>query len=389
MYIARFDWDVDEQRNIFLSPEALPLEFVNVDHDELNLQIMRFDAAVDSFISNHRVFLDWKYRPQKRYFDTLVQTMQVQFNDGNNEFFNRYKLYTLAGMKYAMKFATRKQMAAHFIDGQPVRYHDENYMRLFFDIYANSISKGMARVPKHRLVAWVNATDERRMIDSVGLNPLMRNEQVRELAVLQALKEAYHDKDYDPQKVFMMVNTIGANSKFAEHRQIADHMKKQMRALKKGTEVPPMELPDIDHQLVNLQEMRGKWIYLSFVRVGDPNSLREIETIAHFHDSICARNKNVEFVSVACDREFQKMHHLLRNNRRGHRYNWTWLHFDGNYRLLEHFGVVSFPTFILINPEGNFHYSVTPSPATGILMNGPWEIKNEPADVSRPFFEHQ
>ena len=59
------------------------------------------------------------------------------------------------------------------------------------------------------------------------------------------------------------------------------------------------------------------------------------------------------------------MYHFLKNNKRGHRYNWTWLHFDGNYKLLERYGVVSYPTFLLINPDGQLQYSVTPPPASG------------------------
>ena len=67
------------------------------------------------------------------------------------------------------------------------------------------------------------------------------------------------------------------------------------------------------------------------------------------------------------------MYHLLRNSRRGAHYNWTWLHFDGDYRLLEQYGVVSYPTFVLINPQGEKVYDATPTPASGFLMHGPWE----------------
>ena len=89
---------------------------------------------------------------------------------------------------------------------------------------------------------------------------------------------------------------------------------------------------------------------------------------------------------MCCDREPQKMYHFLKNTKRGQRYNWTWLHFNGNYRLLERYGVVSYPHFILINPEGQLQYTVTPPPASGILLHGPWQPKPQHADDDQPFF---
>jgi len=104
------------------------------------------------------------------------------------------------------------------------------------------------------------------------------------------------------------------------------------------------------------------------VRVNEAASQAEIETMAHFRDSVYARNPNVVFVGISCDREFQKMYHFLKNSRKGHRYNWTWLHYDGDYRLLEHYGVVSYPTFVLLRPDGKPQYELTPTPASGFLL---------------------
>ena len=392
VYIPQFDWDIDERQNIFLSPVALPLEFIGVGADELNLRISRFDEAVDSIIAANRVWLDVRYHPQKRYFDTLVSELtrlgikRVEASDPAATFYDRYVEYSLAEMRLAMHFDSRKRLIARYVDNQPVRYYDEPYMNLFFALYAGSISKGTARIPQSRLVSWVEHGNIDRYLDSIGLDPLLKNEQVRELAVLEALKESYYDRNYNPDRVRDMVRLLGSRTRFKEHRVIADHLVTLFGQRHKGGEVPEFRLPDVDRNMVSLDDMKGKWVYLSFVRVGDPNSLSEIETLAWFRDSVYARNPDVVFVSVSCDREFQKMYHFLKNNRRGKRYNWTWLHFDGNYKLLEHYGVVSYPTFLLINPEGRLHYTVTPSPASGLLLHGPWEKKPEVEEDSRPFY---
>jgi len=391
VYLPDFDWNIDEQRNIHLAPVALPLEFIGVGEDELNLRLARFDAVVDSFISVNRVWFDRKYKPNKRYLDSLYAELKrcgiaPKPLDANGvTFYDRYAEYAMGELKLAMRFHSRGKLINQYIADQPIRYYDEPYMRLFFALYANCISQGTRRVPQWRLSAWIDEGNYDRYMDSIGLDPLLRNERIRELAVIEALKESYYDRNYNKEKVKNMVATLAERTRFDEHRTLANNLLETLKRGETGNEMPDFVLPDVDRNLVDLEELRGKWIYLSFVRVDDPNSLKEIETMAFFRDSVYAKNPDVEFVTVACDREFQKMYHLLKNSRRGAKYNWTWLHFDGNYKLLEHYEVVSYPTFILLDPEGKSYYSVTPPPASGILLKGPW-VKEEEKQEKGPLF---
>lgn len=385
VYIPRFDWDVDEKKNVFLDPEVLPLEFVNMPSDDLNALITRFDAAVADYIDGHKVFFDPRFRPQRRYFDSLEVAVNKAVPNTNNEFFNRYKRYHLAELRYTMRFESRRHTVEKYIQGQPVMYYDDNYMSLFTTVFANSVAKGMRKISATRLGQLVSSLKVDQFLDSLGTDSLLHNEQVRELVALQALQEAYYlPRYYESDKVVRMIDMIGAKSKFSDHRTLAQHLAAGLRAKEKGVEVASFTLPDVDKQMVSLEAMKGKWVYLSFVRVGDPNCIGEVETMAHFKDSIYAKNSNVEFVTICCDREFQKMYHFLKNTKKGKRYNWTWLHFNGNYKLLEQYQVVSYPSFILINPDGQMQYTVTPSPASGFLLNAPWQPKKEVEE--KPFF---
>lgn len=382
VYIRRFDWDIDEQCNVFLQPEVLPVEFLNVPSDELNVSIGRMEELIDSYVEENRVHFDYKFKPNANYFDTLSQLVEKAVPDGENSFLNRYKRYRLAEMRYDLRFASRKKMFDTYVSGQQIMYYDDNFMSFFFTLFQNSVSSGSKHILKSDMVRWVNAGDVNTMLDSLGLDPLLRNEQVRELVALQALKEAYDISGYDRDAVVRMVELVGGKSKFPEHVKLANNLVSNFKQMEVGSSVPVFELPDVDKNYVSLDDFKGKWIYLSFVRVGDPNSLREIETLAHFKDSVYAKSENVVFVTVACDREFQKMYHFLKNNKKGNVYNWTWLHFNGNFKLLEQFEVVAYPTFLLINPDGKLQYSVTPTPASGFLLSPPW-LPNVDKEVQR------
>ena len=184
-----------------------------------------------------------------------------------------------------------------------------------------------------------------------------------------------------------MIQRIAQQTKFPEHKIIAQDIIYGLpnninQSEEANTHNLDFTLPDVDKQQFSLNSLNGKWIYIAFVRTSDPNSISELETMAHFKDKVYSQNSDVAFVTIDCDREFQKMYHFLKNNKRGNRFPWTWLHFDGNYDLLRHFQITSYPWFVLINPQGHIHYSITPSPSTGFLINAPWQHTQQEESTS-------
>lgn len=387
LYIRRFDWNIDETKNVFLSPEALPLEFVNLPKNDLNALIDHFDIVVASFIKKNIYHLDQRFKPQKQYFDSLMLLVEKTCPDTENDYFNRYKRYTLAELKFKLHFDSRKNLVNEHIKNQPVLYYDENYMALFNTLYSDFVSKGLKQVKVSRMAHWIYNLDLDTYIDSIGTDPLLRNEQIRELAALIALKESFYDqKHYDPEMSAKMIQRLADRTKFPEHKKLAANMLSTMQRTKAGSQVLNFTLPDVDKNMVSLADFKGKWVYLSFIRVNDPNSQGEVETMAHFRDSIYARTSNVEFVTIVCDREFQKMYHFLKNNKHHNRYNWTWLHFNGDFDLLRNFRVVSYPTFVLINPDGKLQNDLAPAPSTGYLLHPDWQAKKTVEDTESNYF---
>ncbi len=371
--IPSFDWKQDETTNVFLSPVTLPVLFTALPDDDPNAEISRLDAAVNRYIVDNRVHFDERFRPNKVYFDTLLMVADKVCPDGDNDFVNRYKRYTLAQLRLDLKMASRMQIYNTYLRNQPVLCYDENYMGLFTALYRHSISKGSRRIAQSSVARWVNNQDYRTFIDSLGVEPLLRHEQIRELAALQALQEMlYQPHTYRQEDVLAMIKYLRDHTKFADHRPLAQNVLDGFSPLQEGEAVPVFTLPDVDKNLVSLADLKGNWIYLSFMRVGDNSCLDEIETLAFFKDTVYAQHADVRFVSVSCDREFQKMYHFLKNSRRGDHYDWTWLHFAGDYELLERYRVVNYPTFVLIDPEGNIVNEYAPAPSSGFLLHAPW-----------------
>lgn len=381
--IPNFNWNTDEQKNIHLDRVPLPVEFSELPSNDINLLIDDFHTIIDTFIVRNRVHFDYKFHPDKRYFDTLVALLGDMSADGDGgDFLARYKRYYLARLKYDLRFESRARTFNKEIAGQPILYYDESYMSLFCDLFGDYISHGNKLLSQRQICRWVENLDVNTYLDSLGVDPLLRNEQVRELAFLVAMNESYYDfRNYDRQSVCKTLMRFANTTKFPEHKQLAETLLQAYAGEEGGQQMPRFVLPDADGQLVDLNSYRGEWIYIAFVRCTDPNSIGELETMSHFIDSVYKKSDSIEFITIDCCRDRDKMNEFLAG-KRGKKYSWTWLHFDGRYDLLRQFDVYSYPWFVLIDPDGRIHYHVTPAPSTGFLITPPWQrAKTEPKKV--------
>lgn len=369
--IHEFKWNIDEEMNVYQNPVALPVEFVGLNSDDLNYQISAFDSVESELILKYRMFLDFRFKKDTKRIDTMLTALNNVWNDSENVFFESYKKHKIAELQYLFKLVSPKKIAEEYFKGQPIQYDDEGYTSLFNSYFSDYISRGTKQLPIETLSRWVDEKDLFKYLDSIGIDPMLQHEQLRELVALKALQESYYNDCYNPEMVVEMLKRFENESKFSQHRVIARNILNTFDEVAKEIELPDFRLPNVDKEIVSLSDFKGKWIYLSFVRVTEKSSICEIETLAFFYDSI-RNNSDMEFVTISCDREFQKLYHFIKNSKNGMRYKWTWLHFDNNYKMLDSFAVRSYPHFVLINPEGRVHSYSTIKPGEGFFINSKW-----------------
>lgn len=380
MHIDQFDWSQDERRNVYLDPVVLPIRFTELPDDELNFSIAAFDRLCDSVISKHRIQFDQRYRPDRRYFDTLRRAVAASRFANKSVFFQRYCTYKLAQLDLQLRIHSRTKIYDQYIANQTTPYYDENFMQFFYTFYDHSITTGSRYVSTTELAVALASNNAAVFLDLLGHHPLLRNERVRELAAIQALHEMYYQPQYYATgDVLAMMNSMASTTKFDEHRQLIENLLvAQQPEVSATADLMALELPDEHHVTHRLDSLLGRWVYIAFVRIDDPISVGELQTMAYFRDTVYrAAPDSVAFLTIVCDREPQKMYHFLHNNKHSTRYNWQFLHFNANYDLLYRLGVVTYPSFILIAPDGTLARDTAPWPATGYLLTGPWWPKQE------------
>lgn len=382
MHLDNFDWNQDEYRNVFLNPITLPIQFTDLPNDELNLSIAAFDRICDSVIMRHRFHFDQRYLPNRSYFDTLRYAVTNAHFANKSVFFQRYCTYQLAQLEMQLRINQREKIYDKYVENQSIPYYDECFMQFFFSLFDHSITTGSRYISTSELALALASRKASVFLDLLGQHPLLRNERVREIAAIQALYEMYFQSQYySVEEVLIMLNSLATCTKFEEHRTMIENMIHALLPQAEAvSDLMTWQFPDEHRTMHSLDSLLGKWVYIAFVRIDDPVSVGELQTMAHFHDTIFRTiPDSVSFLTVVCDREPQKMYHFLHNNQHNTRYNWLFVHFDNQYNLLHRLGIVSYPSFILIAPDGTLKYDTAPWPATGYLLNAPWWPRhNEP-----------
>ena len=362
--IPEFDWSMDERINTFTNPITLPIVFGNMDEKDLNIELNKFDSLYAATITNYKLFLN----KNRKVIDTVIALFNEHFDSVENDYFVQYKKYRIAAVELAMRLKGKNTLAKTYFSDQPILHRNAGYMDFFNMFFESYFIDGTKHIKKYQMIDWVHNGDLFKLLDSLGTDPILKNEQFRELVFLKGMRDAYFKPEYKSEAVTELLKKYIAQTKFNDYKIIAQGLIEQHESAIKGREARNFKLPDINKELVSLDAFKGKWVYLSFVRLREQPSLRELASMAHYYDTITSQY-NMEFVTISCDREFQRMYHFLRNSKDGDKYNWTWLHYDNNYSLLDTYKVRIYPFFILINPQGEIVSYPAKSPGEGFFLS--------------------
>ena len=64
---------------------------------------------------------------------------------------------------------------------------------MFNSYFSDYISRGTKQLPIETLSRWVDEKDLFKYLDSIGIDPMLQHEQLRELVALKALQESYYN----------------------------------------------------------------------------------------------------------------------------------------------------------------------------------------------------
>jgi len=338
---------------------GLPIKIVKDDSDNLNLYIQDFNQLYNDFLLNYADNV--RSRSAGSMFDTFIKAINLRFQNATNPYFKDYIRYKTASMQLFLRLKSRDNIGLEYFTGKPVLYENIEYMdffHLFFEKYFLAGGKYFNYNKTYDLVNGNASSAD--ILDSLKADPVMKDVELRELLLLDGLKELYNISGFKHNRIILLMDEISRNTSSLETRKLADNIMVRLRRLQPGSPAPDFNLSGInDEKNYRLTNFRGKYIYLAFFESGNPACQSELGMITDIYEEF--KNK-VVFLAVSVDKDPGKLAAYLKMAD----LPWLVLQYGGSLELLENYDANTYPHFILIDDKGQIVSCPAPSPSENI-----------------------
>ena len=189
------------------------------------------------------------------------------------------------------------------------------------------------------------------------------NEKIREMVLIKCLGELYGlDHEFSRNNILYLLYQTKGESKFSEHKLMAENMINYLTSLQSGIEAPDFILKDVYNSPVKLSDLKGKYVYLHFFSTYCEECIREMLALKYLQEKY---KDSLQIVSVMLDFEQTNLYHFVNTYKD---FDWLFLHFDKNFSFIDAYGVYALPLGILINSQGKIVSSSSKFPAQGLVM---------------------
>jgi peroxiredoxin len=338
------------------SPNASDFISLSVKDDEFNNKYGEFNYEYNTFIISHSFELT--SRGGQKKIDELEKKLNLQFGGFSNHYFQQSLFYKIASLKLMTNYYGNKKFAELYFINKPVLYGHVDYMDVF-NQYFHQYFKNFFLENKEglSLKVMLNNGDEHNEISNLlKQDSTLKSDTLLELVMLKGLFELYFEKDYNKHNIIKLIHYIEAYGLNKNHKSIAEGMG---NLLLSSTQATDFNLYDIDGKKHSLKGLKGKYVYLNFWKSDIPESTMDFDLMKDYYD-VC--KGEIEFVSICADDKFEKMKFYLQQ----HSYPWPFVYYENNFQLLEVYKVVSYPSYVLINPQGYIIDYSAPRPSENL-----------------------
>jgi peroxiredoxin len=348
-------------RNPFFKPVIAHIQVENeykliepnlkTSYTDINSKIFRFDTLVSSM--NNKM-MDAFRNNKKLNSDSLIISMESEFKTDTSEYFRKHRKYRYGIIKINSRDVGLQHIYENYLISDSPHTDNPAYMELFEEMYSEFLfyysrteeGKSLNKIINHDLNIGA-------LRDTLRNHAAVPDKQLAELIVLNEIYDIYSKNYFYGKALIMLLDSITENPVAEEHVIIAQGIKKRLTRLEIGETPPDFSLLDMKNNPRNLNDFKGKYVYLNFATPDNYSCLKEFPFMNAL-DKI--HSKYLQIVTIMVTDSIHEMQSFMLKNK----YNWTALFYGNDDLLLQEYNVKAFPLCFLIDPEG----LIVQSPAT-------------------------
>lgn len=319
-------------------------------------EIESFDEDINNFLYDNDALIHREAFLPKVDSAKIALEKKYQGAIKNWSFFKTSFNYQFASL-FLLSKKSKKKTHQEFINNHPIDYKNETQLFFLKQFYNSNFSK--ARLKLHHQFDSISSSPNARedLIEQLKKDSLVKTNQLAELILLFELKKSIRSKTIKKEYNTQILNQIAERSSNKEHIRIAANLLTKRNRLKVGSIAPNIEAVTVRGKTFELEKHLGKrYIYLGFFASWNKASVLDLKIIQRIKKKY---GKQIEFINISVDRNPEDFKQLIAR----YKFNWSVVHFDNNYKMLEDFNIKSFPVYFLISPEGKLVMSPAEKPA--------------------------
>ncbi|MEG1952402.1 MAG: hypothetical protein RR084_07495 [Bacteroidales bacterium] len=364
-----FDYHLDEKINAFIKSNllpSLPFTFEKEDSAELNGLLWKYTQAYNRAMEDgfEQVIVNGDTKAINQFLDDCKK----DFDYSGHQYFLTYMRYSLAELISFANIKSKQAIFNEYIKDQPIHYQNPaqiDFLTSFFQAYFHSQSK-ISPTNLKKLLNKENIAPNlhlKQVLDTLGMDTLLRNEVLREWVFIHAVHEIYgRETEYKEESLKTLLTELKNTTKFPEHAQIIENILKNHQEEKEKLYFKGIPLLDINQKTILIDSLLelGKFHYFVFLRADHdlcPEGVRESALLRKVWKDLLGKDsisknqieKSVKIIFIGCDYEFARFYHHAYQEK----YPWPYLHFNQQIEWLRKIGAVHFPCFMLVDDQGH------------------------------------
>ncbi len=344
--------------NPYFRPKLIHIGIKNSNPESANTLIDDFNRQYNMEMSQNmnQIF----YRRSLETAETVIESLKGRFPETSNEYFEQYKTYKYAMMKYMALIQDPTPIMEEYFFSKPILYHHPEYCELFDKLYAKYLQYATQQVDGQKISVMINSGSFDQLMDWLTLDMLF-DKPLAEAVILKGVKPLFYSKRFNVVGLFNIMQKITETSEVEIHKVTSNKLFNELARTMYGAIAPDLSLLDTKGNMVSWEDFEGKFVYLCFTRSDNEKFLQHKELMKVFWENY---NQNLALVIVLEDEDFEKNADLLSSEG----FQWTILRGQSRREIYDSFNVRILPTYFLIDPMGRMAGSQAPWPDENFEM---------------------
>lgn len=348
------DKTMADELNPYFEPIQYHLGIENSTENELNYQLAYFDEIFNIMLKNTSFSIYSK--DKKLNVDEELARVDSLFSEVNIKYFNDFKKYKYASYRYLANQEKTKSISNTYFLNNEMLYANPAYMNLFNQVYKEYFQYFGRTETGKKIYQDIGRDKSISLLkETLGKDSVLTNDTLKELVILKCLYDEFYNDLLSRSSMLTVLDSLALQTHIDEHKKIAANIRDKVSKLMVGYAPPEFQLFDKDSNLVSLETLKGKYVYLGFCTTVSYACIKEFEMLRNFYEN---HKNHFEIVIICMDETLTQMKYFIEQKN----YPYTFLHYGNQVEVFKEYDIRAFPTYYFIGKNGELLMSPAPSP---------------------------